>query len=392
MLRSRWPLPCLLALGLVAACTGTPPESDGAAQPPPTTDQPSDPAEPAEPEPADEAPAEPEPEAKAGPPPDPWGPVTDAQRSTMLAGDEEARIKTPIHYVKTNERRHDVWFPYLDNKRGIYVGVAADQNYTLIGVAKSEFVFLMDLDWRVTELHRAYEVLIEASEDPKTLLARFDGDNEEESVALIQEALAGQLSEDELRQCVNSWRGARETVFRHLENVIVRDRDGVATSWLSNPDYYAHIRKLYLSDRVRMLVGDLTGPQTLTTIAKAAEGLGLPVKVLYLSNAEEYYDYTSQYQANIRGLPGADDSIVLRTIYSKDWVHADALWNYQVQPLADYQARVGEPNNARRNRMLNAADKDKLIERDPDGVSGLSRVNFESLGSPAPTVTNEAPE
>ncbi|KIG12576.1 putative lipoprotein [Enhygromyxa salina] len=383
MLRSRWPLPCLLALGLTAACTGTPPESDGAAQPPPTTDQPSEPADAPDPDAAEPDPAEPDPaaQAKPAPPPDPWGPVTEAQRSTMLAGDEEARIKTPIHYVKTNERRHDVWFPYLENKRGIYVGVAADQNYTLIGVAKSEFVFLMDLDWRVTELHRVYEVLIEASEDPKTLLDRFDSDNEEASVALIQEALAGQLSEDELRKCVNSWRGARETVFRHLENVIVRDRDGENTSWLSNPDYYAHIRKLYLSDRVRMLVGDLTGPTTLATIGEAAKGLGLPVKVLYLSNAEEYYDYTSQYQANIRGLQGADDSIVLRTIYSKDWVHADALWNYQVQPLADYQARVGEPNNARRNRMLNGADKDKLIERNPDGVSGLSRVNYASLSA-----------
>jgi hypothetical protein len=240
----------------------------------------------------------------------------------------------------------------------------------------------------VTELHRAYEVLIEASEDPQTLLARFDSKNEEASVVLIQDALAGKISDDQLRQSVNSWRGARETVFRHLENVIVRDRDGAMTSWLSNPDYYAHIRKLYQNDRVRMLVGDLTGPTTLGTIAKAAEGLELPVEVVYLSNAEEYYDYSSQYQANIRGLAGADDSIVLRTIYSKDWVHADALWNYQVQPLADYQARVGEPNNARRNRMLNGADKDKLIVRDPDGVSGLSLVNLDM----APATGGEASE
>lgn len=390
MLRSPWPLPCLLALGLVAACTGTPPESDSSAQPPPTTEQPSEPANAAEPEANDDDPAELEADAqaKAGPPPDPWGPITEAQRSVMLAGDEETRIDTPIHYVKTNERRHDVWFPYIEDKRGIYVGVAADQNYTLIGVAKSEFVFLMDLDWRVTELHRAYEVLIEASEDPQTLHQRFHADNEEASVALIEQALAAQLSASALRKHVNSWRGARETVYRHLNNVIKRDQDGVNSSWLSNPDYYAHIRKLYLNDRVRMLVGDLTGPTTLATIAKAAEGLELPVKVLYLSNAEEYYDYTSQYQTNITGLPIVDDSIVLRTIYSKDWVHADSLWNYQVQPIADYQARMAGPKNRRRNRMFNSAEKAGMVERDADGVSGLSRIN---MGS-APAEGAEASE
>jgi hypothetical protein len=394
MLRSRWLLPCSLALALTSACTGTPPESDGAAQPPPT-DQPADSDAIDQAEDPAEDPAEPGPtppvEAKAEPPADPWGPITDAQRDILRAGAEEARIKTPIHYVKTNERRHDVWFPYLENKRGIYVGVAADQNYTLIGVAKSEFVFLMDLDWRVTELHRAYEILIEASEDPSTLHQRFHADNEAASVALIEQALADQLSPDDLRQHINSWRGARETVYRHLDNVITRDHDGVASSWLSNPDYYAHIRKLYQNDRVRMLVGDLTGPTTLTTIAAAAKGLGLPVEVLYLSNAEEYYDYTKQYQANITGLPIAADSIVLRTIYSKDWVHADALWNYQVQPIADYQARIVDPKHTRRNRMLNGADKDGVIERDADGVSGLSRINFASLTTPTESDTEAAP-
>ena len=373
-----WPLPTLLAplLLTLAACGGTPPESNGAAQPP-ADGEGGDPAvvakaEPS-PEPTPEVEPEPAPEPEAV---DPWGPITPERRAIMLAGDEEERITTPEHYVKTNERRHDVWFPYIADKQGIYVGVAADQNYTLIAVAKSEYVFLMDLDWRITELHRAYEVLIEASETPQQLHERYQAKNEEASVALIEEALRDQLPADQLRQVVISWRSARETVYLHLENVINRDQDGVNTSWLSNPEYYAHIRKLYQNDRVRMLVGNLTGPTTLQTIAKAAEGLGLPVQVLYLSNAEEYYDYTPQYRENIKALPIADDSVVLRTIYSKKWVHADALWNYQVQPLADYQTRLGDPKNSRRNRMLDYAGTDKVLEKNLDDVNGLSRVNI----------------
>lgn len=381
MQRSRWPLVFVLAF---AGCTGTPPESDGTAQPPPPVD--AD-------EPEEKA-ADPQPEAKAEveppPPADPWGPITDDQRAVMLAGEEEERITTPLHYVQTNERRHDVWFPYIADKRGIYVGVAADQNYTLIGVAKSEFVFLMDLDWRVTELHRAYEVLIEASEDAKTLHQRFHEDNADSSAALIEQALQGKVDDAQLRQITMSWRGARETVYRHLAKVIERTEGGAATSWLSNPEYYAHIRKLYQSDRVRFLVGDLTGSKTLATIGSAAHGLGLPVTVVYLSNAEEYYDYTTQYRQNIDGLPTNENSIVLRTIYSKEWVHADSLWNYQIQPMADYKARLDDPKITRRKRLLTAVDQEGVLERDAGGIKGLSRINISLLPGWGATTPTEA--
>ena len=379
MSRLRWALPSLLGLLLLPACKDTPDDSSSATPAAEAGEQQAQ---------VEEPPPEPEPEVEA-PPPDPWGPISDEQRRAMMAGEEEERIKTEIHYVKTNERRHDVWFPYLEDKRGIYIGVAADQNYTLIALAKSEFVFLMDLDWRVTELHRCYEVLIENSDTPEALVERFHKDNEEASVELLTQAFSSQMSEDELRKNLMSWRGARETVYRHLSKVIKREQDGAQTSWLSNPEYYAHIKKLYESDRVRMLVGDLTGPTTLGgTIADAAKNLGLPVQVLYLSNAEEYYDYTSQYRKNIQNLPIAQSSVVLRTIYSKDWVHADSLWNYQVQPLADYQQQLQEPMNGRRNRMLKNVEKAGLLERDAEGVSGLSRINIGLL----PKYGGAAPE
>lgn len=366
----------LLALSLAYACGGTSPESNGAAQPPAEKEEP---AATAKAEPKSDADAEPEEPEVEAPPPDPYGPIDPDKRAIMMAGDAEDWIKTEETYVKTNESRHDVWFPYIEDLGGIYVGVAADQNYTLIGVAKPEYVFLLDLDWRVTELHRAYEVLIEASEDAKTLHERFHEDNAEASEKLIEEALKGTIPDDHLRKTLMSWRSARETVYRHLNHVIDRDRNGEATSWLSNPEYYAHVRKLYQNDRVRMLVGNLTGDTSVQTIATAADKLGVPVKVLYLSNAEEYYNYTDQYRANIEALPIADDSVVLRTIYSKKWVHADSLWNYQVQPLADYKQRLEDPKNTRRTRMLRYADNEGVLERNTDSVEGLSRLNIDLL-------------
>ena len=78
-------------------------------------------------------------------------------------------------------------------------------------------------------------------------------------------------------------------------------------------------------------------------------------------------------------LPIADDSVVLRTIYSKKWVHADALWNYQVQPLADYQARLTDKKNGGRNAMLRYAESDDQLEKNNAQVNGLSRVNIAML-------------
>jgi hypothetical protein len=46
---------------------------------------------------------------------------------------------------------------------GAYLGVGSDQNYTVAAAARSELMFLSDIDRSVVDLHRVYEVLIEAS-------------------------------------------------------------------------------------------------------------------------------------------------------------------------------------------------------------------------------------
>ena len=54
-------------------------------------------------------------------------------------------------------------------------------------------------------------------------------------------------------------------------------------------------------------------------------------------------------------------------------VVASAAW---LEPLADYQQQLQEPMNGRRNRMLKNVEKAGLLERNAEGVSGLSRINI----------------
>jgi hypothetical protein len=104
-----------------------------------------------------------------------------------------------------------------------------------------------------------------------------------------------------------------------------------------------------------------------------------------MSNAEEYFPYSDQFAANVTNFPGSPDAIVLRTLFTAGqnadkWVPADGRWNYQVQPLTDFQQRLAEndKNKKRRIMLLNAA-KDGSLEKTTD-VEGFSRLAWPPKG------------
>lgn len=322
--------------------------------------------------------AVPVPDPTAVPVPDPaaeLGPsasFTDEQRALLMAGEEEVELPRPeISYVMSNESRHDLWFPYIDGIGGAHVGVGSDSNYTLMGVARSEVAFLVDHDPLIVDVHRVYEILIEASADPEALVRRFERDQREATVALIEAATA-ELPAERQRDLVRTYRATRETLRRYLAKVRVRRHEGCPSTWLSNPSLYEHVRTLYQQGRVRILPGDLRGKTTLPTIITALRALEIPVKVLYLSNAEQYFAYTKNVRKNLGTLPAASGGVVLRTIFQEPWEHADGFWSYQVQDIEDFQRRLGG-GWLKRKLMWSHAEKEGVLEHRTE-TRGLSRI------------------
>ncbi len=300
-------------------------------------------------------------------------PLTEEQRTLLAAGPEDAPLAVEIHYVQSNETRHDLFFPYIDGVGGAYVGVGSDQNFTMIGHARSDYAFLMDIDIRVVDLHRIYALLIPQATGPDEVIAFFHKDNLNSTVSLLEKGFAS-LPERERKRILRGFRGARETVYRHLLRVERRSpRNSEPSTWLSDPQKFAHIQKLHTQGRIRVLPGDLTGPNSLKTIARACSELGVEVTALYMSNAEEFFNYTPGFVENIKALPAGKEAVVLRTIYSKKWPHAD-LWSYQIQSLADLRTRLDDSRNSRRRHMLrhalNAGEIDK--KSGPEGVTLLA--------------------
>lgn len=323
---------------------------------------------------AGKAAAEPTPPTEPGVGPAGLVPLTAEQRDKFMAGDADKPFPVEIHYVQSNETRHDLYFDFIAGKGGAYVGVGSDQNFTMMAVQRAEYAFLMDIDYRVVDLQRLHQILVLAHDTPQALVDAWHEKNEVTTRATIEAALSD-LDEKGRGRVLRGFATARETVYRHLIRVIARQRDGKGTTWLSDADNYAHVRAMYQTGRVRWMPGNLAGNRSLQTVAAACKALGEPVQVLYMSNAEEYFKYIADFVASIDALPTDPSSVVLRTIYSKKWVHAD-LWAYQVQPIDDFRTRLGDSKNRSRNPMMRYAEIDGKLDK-TTGLEGLTLIGLE---------------
>ncbi len=303
------------------------------------------------------------------------GPLDGGQRALLLAGAEERIVSKREHFTVSNEYRHDLWFPYLRGLGGVYVGVASDQNYTLMAVAGSEIGYLIDLDRQVVHLHRVYMTLIAASEDPDGFLRRFGASAavRAETRGLLQAGLLD-ISERDRAAALAFVEEHREALLEYLTTVRNTKRGDQGVTWLADPALYQYMRQMVAGGRLRAINGNLAGKTAMATIAAGARALGEPVKLLYLSNAEEYLFYTPDFVSNVRALPAEAGSVVLRTIHDRfeGWESCgdgDRRWNYQVQPLLDFQARLGDRKNTARTAMLARANAERVIDRVARGVS-----------------------
>lgn len=312
---------------------------------------------------------------------------------------EERIHGSPIeHFTISNEYRHDLWFSYLRGLGGAYVGVASDQNYTLIAAARSEYAFLVDLDRQVVDLHALYAALIAAAPDPTAFLALFAETASARRAAreAIATAMGGRTTADRSRS-LSLFETHRVVLADYLKKVQTQ-----TGSWLADAEAYSYVRTMFTTGRIRVLQGDLAGRSTMASIAASSRALDVPVKVLYLSNAEEYLFYGDRFATNVRALPIAADSVVLRTIHERfaGWEscgEGDRRWNYQVQALTDFQRRLGDRargKNHDRTTMLADALAEGAVQRVARGVSviapGVSHP-LERGDLPPPQVAVAAP-
>ena len=263
-------------------------------------------------------------------------PLTAEQRAIFWSVPEEALDRPPIderHYVQSNEPEHDDWFLFVDGVGGGYLGVGSDQNYTLLAHARSEFVWLMDYDVVVTQAHRIFRALILASESPEAFLGRWERREAGTTTRLLEESCAGDA---DVRELVDLYLDAVPSVRSYFRRVAARNVEGYPSSWLADPALYRYVRRMFETDRIRIVKGDLLGETLLAGIVAAQERLGVPMRVVYLSNAEQYFLYDDSFRAAFRSMPYDAASVILRTVSRPHPVYPRNVWHYQVEPAAHF--------------------------------------------------------
>lgn len=310
----RFSIACTAAAWLALGCGG---HDDGRAQPKPppvaTTPVPSvtvaavtaDPDPP--PAPSSDPPA-------PAPPPDPFAPPGSdiAQALAAIAADPPPpKLASNTHYMVSNEDRPQVFRDVVANRGGVYVGVGSEQNWILGAWSRAEFMFLMDFDDWVVDINEVHGLVIEHAKTPDEVVELWAPGHADEVKGWIKER-AGDAAVAEKRLKV--FDKGRPQVYYRLNWLKNRPPKQQMPFFANDQAELDHVKKLWSNKRVRIVRGDLTASGTLKTFGDVARKAGWTVRVLYMSNAEFYFDYgAGGFRDNLKNLPYDDKSVVIHT-------------------------------------------------------------------------------
>jgi hypothetical protein len=232
-----------------------------------------------------------------------------------------------------------VWKPYIENIRGAYVGVGTDQGFTLVSWARSELAFLMDYDPEVVRVNYAHRALIEHSADIKTYLSRFDSKGKAEAVKILETEYAAHPDRAGIISAYNGYRG---TIAAYYKTVARRAK--LKNHFLHDPAGYEYLRQLAAADRIRVLRGDLLKDKSLKGVGQITHALAVPMRVVYMSNAEEFWPYPKATRESYAAMLFDDKSAVLRTRHTDIYGPRIDAYVYVIQDGPDFAAKLQEKN------------------------------------------------
>lgn len=279
-------------------------------------------------------------------------PLTAAQREILFQTAEDALDKEPCigtrkrvtlhcrdtrHYVRMNEWHHYIWDPYLRGIGGGYVGIASDQNFTFIAWARSSFAWLLDYDPVVVKVNLIHRAFVRAADTIDGFIALWDRAQRKKARAVLAKEYG---SRADLKQIQRIYRAFRREIYATFRRI--RGMHRKPAHWLHSEKDYRYIRQMFLADRIRVMKGDLLKDKSLIGIGKAAKKLGVPVRAIYLSNAEEFWMYPPNFRKNFIQMPMDDKSVVLRTRHTNKYGPRIGSYVYIVQGGKDFQRQLAD--------------------------------------------------
>ena len=246
--------------------------------------------------------------------------------------------------IISNEDRLELFKKHVDDIGGGYVGLGGTQNILLASWANSEWVWLFDFTKRVVTANRIHIAFLKNTENPADFRSLWT----KKSKSRAMEIIDAEFSKDpDLAYVKKTWNIGLGFIPWRFRNLDRESKKYKYSTWLNDQKYFDRIKFLAKNDRIIARKGNLNGTVTLAGIAGAAKKMRVPVRIVYLSNAEEYiHDYSSEFRSNFIALPSDEKSVLLRTtsVMRKvfPWapdseISTDKGFHYNVMPLAIFQ-------------------------------------------------------
>ncbi len=276
--------------------------------------------------------------------------VSEEERGRIFWGSPEETLK-PTRWdsgdtTVSNEARLELLTQHARDLGGGYVGVGSDQNFVLAAWAKSEWIWMMDFTRIVVAANKVHLAFLREAATPEDFRKLWLKSHEKQALALIK---ASYETAPDYSFLVRAYRQARSFQTQRFAFMDRVTKARGYSIWLTDQAQYQHIRGLAQKRRIRPLGGDLNGTVTLRGIGEAARKMGVPIRIFYPSNAEEYtvfWPYKESFRANLRSLPVDERSVVLRTIsirrhklpWAAGWEGVSRVgFHYNKQPLGAFQ-------------------------------------------------------
>ncbi|TGK07490.1 hypothetical protein EHO59_05145 [Leptospira semungkisensis] len=278
------------------------------------------------------------------------------------------------HYPASNERRLDLFKSRVEGLGGGYVGVGTDQNLTLIAWAKSDYAYLSDFDPVTVSINRIHLYFLELAPNYAEFAKLWDPKNKKETLLVLEKKFS---TDPEYQVILKSYEIAlrKGGVAQRLGDLPKISKVYPAfTSFHNDTKDYEFLRNMVLEGRILAVDGNLLGDKTLHSVSEKAKELGIPVRILYTSNAEEYFRYPDGMKSNFLNLYGDSRSIVVRTLTKGAKIYGfpdgemfpkEFPFHYNVQSLDNFKVWLTKLNPVYTTLILKA--------RTP-GVKGFSTI------------------
>jgi len=308
---------------------------------------------------------------------------SDAEFWRLITDLSEPEAPFPYENFVSNEISYQSVLPELTRKTkpgGVYLGVAAEQNFTYIAALQPKVAFVVDIRRQNMIELLMYKALFDLSPDRADFVSKLFSRKRPSGLAVNPEAQsmfqAFEAVPPDPELCSQTLQAIKDDLTgRHQFKLSVTDlqkidfmlnvflqggprmdynysnaspaaaagspsysalmaaTDGRGENWayLQTEDRYRLVRDMQQKNLIVPLVGDFAGPKAMQAIAKYLKDHTATVSVFYISNVEDYLQSSwTGWKANLAALPTTESSTFIqwvpRTTRLRQMSNVPAAW------------------------------------------------------------------